>query len=299
MLDSRSEYQIRINEVLNYVEANYREPLALERMADVAHFSPFHFSRIFRGAVGETPHGYLMRIRLEKAIGQMSYGPKRSLTQVAIENGFGSSSHFSRCFKQSYGFSPKQYTPERFAEESKIRQELLVNSGYASSMGSAEQIADGFRVSVVDRPAMRIAYVRVIGGFNSTRITSELERLLEWSRRHRFWPGNQLIGRSRDNADTTPKSKYRYDWCMEIPGDFVADREVSYSRIPAQKFAVLPCQGDIHKVFRAWFHLYRDWLPASGFQPANEAAMEVFHGEHELKADTIFNMDCCIPIVPL
>jgi AraC family transcriptional regulator len=299
MSESRAAYEIRINEVLNYVDAHYAEPLALERMADVAHFSPYHFHRLFRGAVGESPHGYLMRIRLEKAVNLMNYGPNRTLTEVALECGFGSSSHFSRCFRERYGFSPKNYTPERLAKESKIRQDLLTNAGYSPRVSSEEANPDRFRVEIEERPAIRLAYVRVMNSYKPENIVSGLERVLGWARINGFWPGGQLIGRSRDNAETTPKGKYRYDWCVVIPNDFKPDGEVSFGRLAAHRFAVLHCHGDIHKVFRAWFHLYRDWLPDSGYQPADEAAMEVFHGEHELSADAIFDMDCCIPITEL
>lgn len=297
MSEARAAYEIRINEVINFVEAHYGDRLLLGQLADVAHFSPFHFHRIFSAFTGETPHAYLTRIRLEKAIAMMERGG-RSLTEVAFECGFASGSDFSRSFKQQYGFSPKDYSRDRMLKESKIRQELLSNAGYASPMNS-DAVADGFRVTVADQPAMRIAYIRVIGGYKPDRILSGLERLLAWSRANGFYPGNKLIGRSKDNPETTPKSKYRYDWCMEIPEDFKPDPEVSYGRIPAHRVAVLHCMGDIRKVYRAWTYLYRDWLPDSGYQPADEAAMEVFHGEHELTAETTFNLDCCIPIEPL
>lgn len=298
-MESRTAYEVRINEVINFVEAHFSEPMALEQMADVAHFSPFHFHRIFRAAVGESPHAYLTRIRLEKAIAQMNYGTPRTLTEIALDCGFASSSHFSRIFKQSYGFSPKEYSTERFVKESKIRQDLMSNAGYDFGMGLDQANPDGFRVKVEDRPETRIAYVRVIGGYKPERIMEGLERLLSWSRAHAFWPEGQLIGRSKDNPDTTPKSKYRYDWCIPIPDDFKSDREMSFGHISARRFGVLHCDGNIQKVARAWSYLYRQWLPDSGYQPADEAAMEVFHGEHEFSAEMTFNLDCCIPIEPL
>ena len=237
MSGARDTYEIRVNEVINFVEAHYSERLLLEKLADVAHFSPFHFHRIFNAFTGETPHAYLTRIRLEKSIALIERG-SRSLTEIALDCGFASGSDLSRSFKQQYGFSPKGYSRERMLQESKIRQELLGNAGYANPMNS-DAVADGFRVTVAEQPAMRIAYVRVIGGFRPERILSGLERLLDWSKAHGFYPGNKLIGRSKDNPGTTPKSKYRYDWCMEIPEDFKPDREVSYGRIPAHKFALL------------------------------------------------------------
>jgi len=60
----RVEYTARINRVIDYVEANIDKDLSLEELAEVAHFSPFHFHRIFSAMVGETLNGF---IRLSRA----------------------------------------------------------------------------------------------------------------------------------------------------------------------------------------------------------------------------------------
>lgn len=51
---ARAEYAARVNRVIDYVERNLDRPLALTELAGVAHFSPFHFHRIFETLVGET-----------------------------------------------------------------------------------------------------------------------------------------------------------------------------------------------------------------------------------------------------
>ncbi len=60
----RAEYTARINRVIDYVEANIDKDLSLDELAEVAHFSPFHFHRIFSAMVGETLNGF---IRLSRA----------------------------------------------------------------------------------------------------------------------------------------------------------------------------------------------------------------------------------------
>jgi AraC family transcriptional regulator len=97
MSDSRVGYEILINEVINFVEAHFSEPLPLERMADVTRFSPFHFHRIFRAAVGESPHAYLTRIQLEKAIAQMNHGPSRTPTEIKFSS-ISTSEVFFLCY---------------------------------------------------------------------------------------------------------------------------------------------------------------------------------------------------------
>lgn len=64
---SRNEYIHRINRVVDYIEAHLDDEHSLETLSQVAHFSPFHFHRIFKALTGETVNNYVKRIRLQKA----------------------------------------------------------------------------------------------------------------------------------------------------------------------------------------------------------------------------------------
>jgi AraC family transcriptional regulator len=293
---SRETYLLRINRVIDHIHDHLNEPLSLEQLARVAHFSPFHFHRIFRALVGEPVHGFVRRLRLERAIFRMTHGPKATLTQIALACGFASSSDFSRAFTQAYGFSPRGYSRERFLEESKIRQDLMANAGYNLGKLPDARNPDGFRVRLLDRPAERIAYVRVIGCEKPEKLLAGLNRLLDWGRRSGLVPGARLIGTSQDHPDVTPLNKYRYDWCLVLPPGAEPGREVSAGRIPANRFASLHCQGDIHKLDRAWRHLFLVWLPGSGYQPTDEPAHEVYHGYDCPMDGSPFDIDCRVPV---
>src|SRR5258707_2156709 len=95
-------YAERIHRVLDYITEHLDEPLPLARLARVAHFSPFHFHRLFKTLVGESVHALTRRLRLEKAVFLMKHAPRTTLTTVALRCGFASSSDFSRAFKQAY-----------------------------------------------------------------------------------------------------------------------------------------------------------------------------------------------------
>lgn len=73
----REDYTARINRVIDYIEANIDKDLSLEELANVAHFSPFHFHRIFSAMVGETLNGFTQRIRIEKAAAKLVLNPKK------------------------------------------------------------------------------------------------------------------------------------------------------------------------------------------------------------------------------
>ncbi len=94
--------------VLDFVAENYNERIAVEDLAKVAVISPFHFSRLFKRAIGESPHQFVMAYRVEKAKeGLAEEG--RPLIDIALSCGFSDQAHFSRVFKQSTGKTPKAW----------------------------------------------------------------------------------------------------------------------------------------------------------------------------------------------
>jgi DNA gyrase inhibitor GyrI/AraC-like DNA-binding protein len=297
--ESTHLYQQRVNRVIDYIKDHLTEPLPIAQLARLAHFSPFHFHRLFRSLVGEPLHGFIRRLRLEMAVFQMLHGPKATLTAIALRSGFASSSDFSRAFKQTYGFSPRGFSRDRLLQESKIRQDLLPNAGYGFGKLPDSRNPDKFRIRLVDRPAQRIAYERVISSFDPQRLLAAFDRLIAWGRRHGLVPRAQLIGRPLDDLDITPMKKFRFDWCLVLPPGHERDGEVSVGVIRANRFAVVHCAGDIHKEDRAWKYLFHAWLPGSGYQPAADPTLEVYR-RHPLDIGwETFDMDCCLPVRPL
>jgi AraC family transcriptional regulator len=297
--ESKHIYRRRMNRVIDHIRDHLTEPLPLASLARLAHFSPFHFHRIFRSLAGEPLHTFIRRLRVEKAVLQMSHGPKATLTEVALGSGFASSSDFSRAFKQLYGFPPRFFSRERFLQDSKIRQDLLANAGYGFGNLPLPENPDNFRVRLVDQPSQAIAYERVIGSFDVTKLMAGFDRLMTWGRKHGLVPSAQLIGRPLDDLDITPMSRFRFDWCLVLPPNGGHEGDVSFGRIPASRCAVVRCHGDIHKEDRAWKYLFHAWLPKSGYQPTHDPTLEVYRSHPEVVGWETFDMDCCLPVKPL
>jgi AraC-like DNA-binding protein len=90
------------------IDRGYAEPLDVRAIAAVAHISPAHFSRCFRTAFGETPHRYLQRRRMERAMSLLRE-TGRSVTDVCSDVGFTSLGTFSRTFREIVGQTPSGY----------------------------------------------------------------------------------------------------------------------------------------------------------------------------------------------
>ena len=84
------------------------ETLDLAALARVARLSKFHFLRVFRRAVGATPHQYLTAIRLRRAAARLS-GTPDSVTVIAFDSGFSDLSTFNARFRAAFGKTPSEF----------------------------------------------------------------------------------------------------------------------------------------------------------------------------------------------
>jgi transcriptional regulator GlxA family with amidase domain len=90
------------------MDRTYAQPLDVPTLARIVHVSEAHFIRSFRAAFGETPHRYLQRRRVERAMFLLRE-TDRSVTEICLDVGFTSLGTFSRTFSGIVGESPTAY----------------------------------------------------------------------------------------------------------------------------------------------------------------------------------------------
>lgn len=98
----------RAIEAAHYIADRSDAPLTLDDVAASVGVSAFHLMRIFRRAIGVTPHQYLMRLRLLQAI-TLLRDTERPITQVAYDVGWSDLSNFTRTFRRDVGCSPGEF----------------------------------------------------------------------------------------------------------------------------------------------------------------------------------------------
>ena len=104
----REDQNRRLLRARDTMDHDYASPLDIPSLSRVALMSPAHFSRQFTQTFGETPHRYLQRRRIERAMAMLR-DLDRSVTDIALAVGYDSLGTFSRTFREVTGSSPSEY----------------------------------------------------------------------------------------------------------------------------------------------------------------------------------------------
>lgn len=95
-------------QVLEYISEHLEQDIKLADLAQLLDMSQFHFSHMFKQAIGTSPYQYLIQQRVERAK-QLLKQKERSILEIALECGFNSHSHLSKQFRQVTGMTPTAY----------------------------------------------------------------------------------------------------------------------------------------------------------------------------------------------
>jgi AraC family transcriptional regulator len=297
-----------MHRVVAYIDQHLDEPLDLYTLAEVAHFSPFHFHRLFSAWMGETLGDYLRRRRVEVAAMRLAAQPRSTILSTALSAGFGSGEAFTRAFKTRFGCSPTVWRNQQIAQRRANSNPGQVNSklSQARAPPPAEHEASrmsymeaNMNVKLVDRQPVTVAYLRHLGPYG--------EPIAQfWQNTYYPWAAaNNLVeqpryGISHDDPSIMAAEQCRYDACAEVAPDFIASGGAFKTVIPGGRYAVLPFNGNAEKVGEAWASLLRDWLPSSGLQLDARPCFEYYPKDAVCDAETgAFECEICIPVVPL
>jgi AraC family transcriptional regulator len=317
-IDHRRTYVARINRVVDYISTHLGETLDLPTLAAVAHFSPWHFHRLFQAMTGETLADCVRRMRLEAAAQRLLASPPQAALAVALEVGFASAEVFTRAFGAHFGMTPtawrrggwRDWSASRREQLSKIHQEVRKTDQAAGpdvqhdgdSWSSSQPTIDKGRIMHVDiktLPALRLGYLRHTGPYGHPGIGATWKRLWIWLGQHRLEP-QQIYGIVQDDPEVTPAEKCRYDCGFEIDAAFQPQGDIGVQAFAGGRYACTPFTGTGAEIHAAWMRLLGEWLPQSGYQADDQPALELYEGSFVVDKKTgVFRCQLCMPVRPL
>jgi AraC family transcriptional regulator len=244
------DYAARVERVHAWLAAHLDHDVDLDQLADVACFSPFHFHRIYHALQGETVADSVRRLRLHRAAMDLIAG-RLPIVQIATRAGYGSQAAFTRAFRAAYGTPPAAYRAGS-------------GGGYGAD---AVEIRTCAPVDVVARQHR--------GDYATIGTTFEL---LNTTAIGRGWitDRSRYFGLYYCDPAATAKAALRSDACVSAPPGFIAEADLRPVTIAGGCYAVLLHVGPYAELHRAYTWLYREWLPASGEEPADRPCVEEY-----------------------
>jgi len=300
--DSRIEYEHRMHRVLEAIDRRLDQPLDLASLAAVAHFSPYHFHRLFAAWMGETLGDYVRRRRVELAAGRLAAQPRLSVLQVALSVGFGSGEAFARAFKARFGCSPSAWRarPHGKRDQDERKADQAPGDRTANTVGSPPTREEPpMNVTLTDRAPQRVAYMRHTGPYGETVSHFWMQQVAPWMATDGLF-GRGRYGISHDDPSITEPAQCRYDACVEVPDDYAPSGAALLTTLPGGRYAVMPFKGTAAQIQQAWTRLLRDWLPASRLQLDGRPCFEHYPPDADYDAASgAFGCEICIPVAPL
>lgn len=303
------EYTRRLNLALDYIRDNLDGILTVESVSRAALFSPFHFHRLFSALTGETLYDHIRRVRLEKAANLLLYPSGRSVTDIALEVGFGSSASFARAFRDHFGMSASEWRVSGAHRKSKIckakskeGKARRTHPGYSGARQDSPPQPGrcSMKVEVRELPAYRVAYVSSARGYEAGAIHEAYETLMRWAGpRGIFGPDTRVIGASYDNPEITPLAKCRFDACVSLGENVKVEGPVSEKRFPGGKYAVYRYRGRTQELGKVYAQFMGEWFPSSGYQPGDAPCLDFYYNDPDADPNGEIIADICIPVKPL
>jgi AraC family transcriptional regulator len=305
---SRAMYADRMQRVTEYIDRHLDRPLDLNTLAAVAHFSPYHFHRLFSAWMGETLGDYLRRRRCEIAATRLVAQPRVAVLQLALAVGFGSAEAFAHAFKSRFGVSPTSWRQQQSALRSAKRNSSQINrkpdqdqqekSGKNAAVHHPGAEAP-MKVEIVERKPTNIVCLRYVGPYGEPISAFWQQTVYPWMAASGLLQ-QPRYGVSYDDPNVVDPAQCRYDAGCEAPAILTALGNAQKTTIQGGKYAAFSFKGTVNQIEEAWTAMLRDWLPASGLQLDGRPVFEYYPEGTSYDPKTgVFDCKLCIPVVPL
>jgi AraC family transcriptional regulator len=294
-------HQRIIHQAVEYIDTHLDEPLTVALVADKAHYSAFHFHRLFTKQMGETFLQYVKRKRLERTAARLLRNTEESITQLSTQHGFSSNSSLTRAFKQQYGVSPKQFRQLSSGKYSKISQGDSKNGqeivSFQSDHCSIEEhlnwITMNATIEVKELPALSLAYITQIG---PQGLGASFGRLMQWAGPKALLEGDfKMLTVYHDSFKITPAPQVRMSASLVLEKDVEVDGEVKHKVLPAGKHIVAHHIIRTEAFSQAWSSLFV-WMNEQGYTKAAADPFEIYHNDFNTHPENKCIVDLCIPI---
>jgi AraC family transcriptional regulator len=280
------DWRARVERARALLGDDLTRDVPLKELAETAHFSPFHFHRVFKAVVGETVARHVRRLRLERAAVALGTGD-RDVLAIALDVGYGGQEAFTRAFKARFGVPPAAFRRlVRACEPVPVGDPLPLPPDLGDTT---------MEITVQTLPARRAVSLRHVGPYN--QVTGVWQQLcfLAMSK-GLFGPSSTMFGLSHDDPESVPAEALRYDACLATDAELELEPPFAMLEVPEGEYAVVIHEGPYERLAETYGALYGGWLPTSGRAPRDAPCVEVYLNDPSQTAPEDLRTQVCVPV---
>lgn len=281
------EWLNRLNDVMSYLEDHIEDEIDLNRMAQIACCSPFHFQRMF-SYLAEVPLGeYIRRRKMTRAAADLQAGNER-IIDIALKYGYDSPTAFNRAFQSVHGIPP-----------SEVRKSGVVLKAYLP-ITFKMTIKGGYDMNY--RIEKRDAF-RIVGVKEHFKLNPEENFVLIpafWTKTVQSGKLSQILGL----LDQEPKSILGvcscmngkdFDYYIAAISNIAVPEGMEEFIIPECTWAIFTCIGPMPTAIqKLQQRIVSEWLPTSGYEYANAPDIELYFEGNQQAED--YHCEVWLPV---
>lgn len=256
---SKGKYEDRLTRVLTYMYENLDGDLSLDKLAEVACMSRFHWHRVFRAMTGETLSEAVRRLRLLEAANVL-VAEDTPIADIASRYGYVNQASFSRAFKKVHGLSPADLRKQGLQDTALMQQ--------ASGDSSMHPVI------ITELPEKNAAGILQVGPY--TRLGPVFHKLGGLIATHDLFDHiEELVVVYHDAPGSKPDEELRAHVAVTLHDSCPRDlKELEYFDITGGKHAIMQHKGPYSTLAAAYEWFYGKWLPQSDEEPRDAPPVE-------------------------
>lgn len=263
------EWVERLNQAVNYIEANLRGTIEYDVAARLACCSTFQFQRMFSYIAGVPLSEYIRRRRMTTAAFDLQT-TRTKIIDIALQYGYESPTSFNRAFQSVHGISPSAARAEGAALKAFPRISITISIKGDVEMNYKIEQKEAFRIVGVGegiKMDMEKAFARVPKFWQETIQAGMIPNILGMLNQ----PPYGLLGVSSSTNSTN------FDYYIAVASDKPLPEGMTEFQVPACTWAVFECIGPMPQAIQELQkRIITEWLPTSGYEYADAPDIEVY-----------------------
>lgn len=281
---THKEYFKAVNRAVDYISEHLSAPINLYDLAVEVNISGFHFHRIFKAMMSESPGEYIQRLRFERAVFKLQT-TKQTVAEIAEQTGYQSPHALTKAFKKRFGIPPAAFRARP--------SELSVSIEPIGNMELIPQIRE------IDSKV--VVTTRVDNPYEKAdAFTRAWKKLITFMNLDGIPDGNrEYLSLSRDVSSITRPELCRMYVCISNTEGIKPKGEFGVQTIEGGLYAIFKHKGAYDDLDKLYCNIYRNWIPYSEYELRDIAFFEKYMNSPDTVSDEELITEVYIPIVPI